>query len=58
MDRPTKMFTMQMDATLHRNLKSRAADSGKTMGDLIIDGLAKLGIEAEDRQENEKDRNS
>lgn len=57
MYKTTIMFSMKMDVTLHKRLKREAVESGKTMAELIINGLAKMNIEAEKGSEDEKDSN-
>lgn len=55
MKKPKTMFTMQMDISLHKNLKIAAVESGVGMADIIVEGLAKLHIKAEEGEADEED---
>lgn len=58
MSRDIRGFTMQMDSKLHMELKKRSVIEQKTMADLIVEGLAAIGIVSKENSEDETHRNS
>ena len=54
-NRETKLFSMNMEKSLHAALKRAALDRDTSMGELVESGLNSIGIGNEKDESSEKD---